>query len=101
MKRDYSERQPAPHGRAILASYPAAVQSALSEAERRWRNFAKPEGKTLESAWLGLGYPREYRPAVEAGLMRPLSAERPRCLQWYLLTPAGVRALRRIYGSRI
>jgi hypothetical protein len=101
-RRDYAERQPESGlGRARLSHYPAAVQSALIEAERRWRNFQRPNGEALERAWIGLGYPRDYRPAVKAGLMRPLSEERPRCLQWYLLTPAGVRALRSIYGSRI
>ena len=69
----------------------------MEEARRRFESFHESSGKTLGESWLGLGFPSEYKPAVKAGFMRPLSAEVPRCLSWYVLTDAGVAEYRRLF----
>lgn len=75
-----------------------AVERLMEEARRRYESFALRDRKTLESAWLGLGPPSEYRPAVEAGLMRPLHGKAtPRVLNWWLLTPEGIEAYREMF----
>jgi hypothetical protein len=75
-----------------------AVERLMEEARRRYESFAMRDGKKLDSAWLGLGPPSQYRPAVEAGLMRPLHDKAtPRVLNWWLLTPEGVAKYREMF----
>jgi len=72
-----------------------AVEPLLIEAHRRLTTFAKKrDGKKLETAWVGLGFATTYKPAVAAGLMRPLSRYARRCLGWYLFTPTGLKVYR-------
>lgn len=81
-----------------MAKMTAPIGRAMEEARRRFESFAMRDGKSLESAWLGLGFPSEYRAAVQAGLMRPLHGqERPRVLTWYLLTESGVALYREAF----
>lgn len=77
------------------APLPAAIESLFVEADRRFATFGVRDGKKLSEAWIGLGMPSEYKPAVVAGLMAPLHGrETPRCMSWYLFTAAGVKAYR-------
>jgi len=70
----------------------------MEEARRRYESFALRDNKPLDKAWLGLGAPSVYKPAVEAGLMAPLHGKAtPRVLNWYLLTEAGVKAYREMF----
>jgi len=59
----------------------------MIEAYRRLMMFG--EDKPLEVAWVGLGFPSEYR----SNLFRPVSREIPRCLGWYRLSDAGLKAM--------
>lgn len=74
----------------------SSVSWCFEEARRRWESFGSRDGKTLATAWLGLGTPSQYRRIVDAGLMQPLGGKvSPRVLNWWLLTPAGVEEYRR------
>lgn len=69
----------------------AAQHSLLLEALRRRQLH---EGKTdplkpLEQDWTGLGFPSEYKPVVEAGLMEGVHGETARVMNWYRLTAKG------------
>lgn len=74
----------------------------LVEALRRFECFAhrqddKPwEPEAMQEAWTGLGYATEYRPAVSAGLMRPIhEMPAPRTMGWWGLTEKGARIVLR------
>jgi hypothetical protein len=71
----------------------------MEEARRRYESFAVRNNKTLETAWLGLGMPSEYREAVEEGYMVPYGVETPRVLNWYLLTEKGIALYRELYPN--
>lgn len=76
----------------------SSVSWCFEEARRRFESFAMRDHKPLDKAWLGLGSPTQYKPAVKAGFMRPLNErETPRALNWYLLTPAGVERYRELF----
>lgn len=78
----------------------ASVRRILEEAIRRWLSFGA--NKSLETAWTGLGYESEYRPAIEAGLMQWVDKKPvPRQMLWLKLTPAGVEAVRGMMRERI
>lgn len=81
-------------------SKPIAIDDLMDEARRRYENFGVRDGKTLEQAWIGLGFASEYKSAVEAGLMRRLHNNTPRVLGWYQLTEAGVAEYLRRFGSK-
>lgn len=66
-----------------------ATSRLLGEAWRRVFIKYPYETKSLDDPFLGLGTPSEYRPAVEAGLMRPSYREVPRANNWYCLTKLG------------
>lgn len=62
----------------------------LVEAMRRWVTFHEnTPGRTLTSAWTGLGYATEYRRVTSTRLMEPVTGGGKGCLNWYRLTPAG------------
>lgn len=66
----------------------------LSEAVRRYKNFAVRDGKSIEEAWLGLGTPSTYRDAIKVGVMAPACGRNtPRVLNWYKLTPLGIKVM--------
>jgi hypothetical protein len=66
----------------------------LREALRRWQRLAPPGGDTLTTAWLGLGYRSEYKPALTAGLMQYVGAPPPpRVMGWLVLTDKGAAFL--------
>lgn len=70
---------------------PARIEALFVEAERRFRMFGNDYQNDITRAWIGLGMPSHYKPAVQAGLMRALNGRETRgCLSWYLLTDAGV-----------
>ena len=75
-----------------------AQHDLLCEALRRFECFAVRRDKCrwtpndLLRAWTGLGTRSEYRPVIEAGLMRGAactSSPAPRCIGWWSLTEAG------------
>ena len=71
---------------------PAALDRNMEEARRRWESFAVKAPATsneLDTAWLGLGCPGEYRQAVATGIMEPISKITPRVMGWYRLTVLG------------
>lgn len=77
---------------------PSKVRWVFDEARRRFEFFGKRDGKTLEEAWVGLGYPSTYKAGVQAGFFRPLGDRAtPRILTWYLLTEAGAAAYREFF----
>ena len=45
----------------------------------------------LLRAWTGLGTRSEYRPVIDAGLMRIASCTAPRCIGGWSLTETGAR----------
>ena len=58
----------------------------LCEAVRRITRFndGKPTG-----CYHGLGYATDYRPVLQAGLMKPVGKLEPRHISWFVLTAAG------------
>jgi len=75
-----------------------AQHRLLCEALRRFECFAvrrygrKWTPDDLLRAWTGLGTRSEYRPVINAGLMRSAactSSPAPRCTGWWSLTAAG------------
>jgi len=67
----------------------------LGEAWRRLRVGSQPKDVTYNM--LGLGFPSEYRPVVDAGLMAPsFRAETPRIMGWYKLTEVGRAIIRQM-----
>ena len=68
-----------------------------------WRRLKVGQKKSVDSPFLGLGYPSQYKAAVQAGLMKPYSTEQPRCMSWYSLTETGqaiVKHMLRKYGYK-
>lgn len=66
----------------------------MLEALRRYH--IHPEEKAqrgITNCWLGLGCPGSFRHAVESGLFKPLHAEKPHIMGWYLLTKLGAHIL--------
>jgi len=72
----------------------------LCEALRRFECFAvRRDGRKwtptdLQRAWTGLGTRSEYRPAIDAGLMRGApctSPPAPGCMGWWSLTETGAQ----------
>lgn len=79
--------------------------NCLHEALLRYENFRigwpshrkvhrKWSLKSLQEGWTGLGYPSEYKQAVEDGFMKPASKVRPKCMGWYYLTEKGARVVK-------
>lgn len=69
--------------------YSAHLNRLLVEAARRYCRF-NTDNKPLTEAWTGLGTPAQYRPAYEAGLMKPLDVRmQPRINIWWVLTEKG------------
>lgn len=71
------------------------VNQAMTEARRRYINFARRDKKSINKAWLGLGMPSDYKAVVAKGLMKPTSPENFRCLSWYTLTDSGIVEFKR------
>lgn len=80
------------------------VYKLLVEALRRFECFAvRRDGKKwtkedLMNAWIGLGTEADYRPTVEAGLMRiAVGASYPDrgCMGWWGLTERGANIIYR------
>jgi hypothetical protein len=71
-----------------------AQSALLGEAWRRVFIKHPFEVKSLNDRFLGLGFPSEYKPAVDAGLMRPSHGETPRVLNWYCLTELGQKIVK-------
>jgi len=72
-----------------------AQSRLLGEAWRRMGLGYKK--KTISDNFLGLGFPSEYRPVVEAGLMTPsFRPEMPRVMGWYKLTDVGQRIVKQM-----
>lgn len=74
---------------------PKQVQAVMNEAHRRWQLFGHNYGNDITKAWIGLGYPRDYKRAVELGLMRCTSEPIKSTLGWYVFTPRGIEEYKR------
>lgn len=75
------------------------IKALLFEAFRRNAMADEHErSKTIEYRWLGLGTAAAYRPVTDAGLMAFHHGRNPpaRCMGWLVLTPAGVKAMRKL-----
>lgn len=66
-------------------------KALLREAYRRWTKFN--HGKTIRTAWTGLGSATDYKSAVDAGLMEPVHELRSGSTIWWKLTEKGVLAM--------
>ncbi len=66
---------------------PYRVHRLLCEALRRYTRFHP--GEDMEMAWTGLGFASEYKPVVDAGLMRFAHHYQPRCNGWLIMTEGG------------
>jgi len=75
------------------------VRDLLNEAIRRWLLFG--DGKSLETSWTGLGYPSEYKPVIEAGLMEWIRPPKKRCMGWLRLTSKGTEVVRQILRVKL
>lgn len=66
----------------------------LLEAYQRWHLFGRDnKEKTLETAWLGLGFPSEYG---ESRFFQPHGTLIPRALNWWVLSKEGVEVMNTI-----
>ena len=75
----------------------SGTRSCLWEAMRR---LLIGQDKTLDSPFLGLGYPGEYKQAVKSGIFEPsFRKETPRILSWYKLTPVGKQIVQALQKS--
>jgi hypothetical protein len=75
-----------------------ATYSVLCEALRRFQCFHVEGDRNkkwnladLQSAWTGLGYASEYRPAIAGGYMTAAGKYAPRCQGWFKLTEKGAK----------
>lgn len=76
-----------------------AILILFAEAERRYLRFEK-KNKSLDKAWIGLGFPSIYKPATKAGLMRTFdNRETPRTRNWYVLTATGIALYRQLFPT--
>ena len=67
----------------------------LEEALRRYMCFHINRDKSLRSAWTGLGYKTNYKPALTAGLMTWVHGPPLRCHKgWLHLTGLGVHIVK-------
>lgn len=76
-------------------------QAILYEAARRWLLFGKPEGKTLHTAWTGLGPHTTYRTVLDGGYMQYACSvpRNPGHDAWYSLTPKGVEIVEEVIAN--
>ena len=70
------------------------VEALMVEAERRFALFGKNYGSDITKAYIGLGYPSDYRPATRMGLMECTHVERERTMGWYKFTTQGIALFR-------
>jgi len=72
-------------------SNPLSISTCLNEAYRRYVDFHY--GKSLETAWTGLGTFTDYKRAFESGYMTYATAPNPRYVTWWRLTPKGAKII--------
>jgi hypothetical protein len=64
----------------------------LIEAYRRYNQFEKKDNRTLANAWVGLGYPNQYKSTY----FRSIETETARVLNWYSLNLKGIEVMEKL-----
>lgn len=66
--------------------------ACLVEAGRR---AVLKSDSSIDGSFVGLGYPSEYKQAIEDGYMKPSFGENERVLNWYCLTEKGKKIVKK------